>query len=113
MPLRLDALHRAAACCLTLGMMLALGCTDSHPGARNGQTHWLRECKGSAECGTLLCVCGVCSAECDNGESCAAAVGEAAACKAAATASKRGQCPTAVAEKKICVAECSEDAECT
>ena len=62
MRLRLDALRRAAACCLTFGM-LVLGCTDSHPGGRNGQTHWLRECKGSAECGTLLCVCGVCSAD--------------------------------------------------
>jgi hypothetical protein len=52
------------------GLLLAaiglLGCNTTRGGGgeNDGQSHWLRACQSSAECGDAQCVCGLCSRGC-------------------------------------------------
>ncbi len=51
--------------------------------ASNGtdsNTHWLKDCDEDSDCGSLSCICGVCSAACESDAACAA-FGSEAACE--------------------------------
>ncbi len=58
----------AAAC-----LLLFTACAkDSTIDARtSGESHWLEVCASDDECGDGLCVCGVCTIECDADDACA------------------------------------------
>jgi hypothetical protein len=48
-------------------------------GGTDSNTHWLRKCSADSDCGTLSCLCGVCTRPCNETASCAD-LGETAVC---------------------------------
>jgi hypothetical protein len=108
---RILEMSRVAAWCL--GMVLVFGCSDAHTEASNGQTHWLRECNDDSDCGNLSCICGLCSATCEHGDTCKKAVGQTTSCVAAGKLAPANQCSTRTANTRVCAAECEHDADCT
>jgi hypothetical protein len=88
------------ALCLSV---LACGKTLSNTGT-DSATHWLKRCSSDAECGSLECLCGVCTKTCTEAASCPNAA--LALCEAAPAAS----CGSA---ELVCSAECQTDADCS
>src|SRR5690606_27252456 len=77
---------------LSLGVVAATGCGQvAEDDAVGGETHWLRQCAESSECGTLDCLCGVCTAACTDDSACGA-LGSGARCVARGAASFPGEC---------------------
>lgn len=72
----------------------------------DSSTHWLRWCDCNTDCGSLQCECGVCTKACDDEEACRNA-GLSGACQKSAGR----ECDDAHATK-VCVLECSTDADC-
>ncbi len=76
---------------LLLGAMaVATSCGGrAHVDGTDSNTHWLRECERDEQCGTLSCICGICSSECDERRSCSA-FGADARCEVPAGCDARG-----------------------
>lgn len=55
---------------LFLLAIAAAGCAKSEDPPKNGQSHWLEECRSDAECGELSCVCGLCTERCTSDSAC-------------------------------------------
>jgi hypothetical protein len=98
------------------GLLLACAallssCENADPGA-GSNTNWLRSCDKDADCGELSCLCGVCTAPCD--DSCPELPG--AVCAAPASASVRALCggdaAAPVAASGMCLPACGKDTEC-
>ncbi len=70
----------------------------------NSQTHWLRSCVADEQCGSLECLCGVCTMSCTANSTCGQ-FGDAASC---AEASGFEACAETSAAK-ICLPGCDED----
>ena len=66
----------------------ALACTKS---GTDSTTHWLENCSSDADCGGLVCVCGVCTQRCDRDEDCSA-LNRSAECGSARTACAERTC---------------------
>lgn len=69
------------ACALLGGGLLQLGCggrTQTSQGP-DTSTHWLSSCEEDDDCGSLSCVCGVCTRKCDDTVACSG-LGESAVC---------------------------------
>ena len=57
---------------------LAIGCEpDNHPMVIDSQTNWLSICAIDSQCGSLHCVCGVCTNPCDSDRDCGGLKGTA------------------------------------
>lgn len=93
-----------------LGCLLAFGvaCSDSHPQeATDSETHFLEYC-GEGECGEgLSCICGVCTASCEQDAACAGLPGDAQCVESGEEACG------ADAPVSVCDASCDEDADCS
>ena len=50
-------------------LLLCVACSSTDMSSQS-QTHWLRACKGDAECGSFSCACGVCVEPCGSGGRC-------------------------------------------
>ena len=55
---------------LALGVFLLAGCTSPGDRQTGGETHWLMACTGSADCGGLSCIVGVCTTACSTDDDC-------------------------------------------
>jgi hypothetical protein len=91
---------------LALGMLLAFAsCSRTHSEAGgDSSTHWLRSCKSDDQCGSLACVCGVCSEGCKDDGQCAQFGGKAVCLT--------GNSDACGPSKLFCDAECSRDEDC-
>jgi hypothetical protein len=75
---------------LAVGTIVIAGCAKARSeGGTDGVTHWLAECESSAECGELECLCGMCTAACEDSAGCAM-LGASAACMPPTEASCSG-----------------------
>jgi hypothetical protein len=88
----------AAVFAYSCGGATAKDGTDSH-------THWLSECQSDAECGSLRCLCGICSRPCSAASECSDLAGRAS-CEALSGC--RAAEPAVVA----CELGCSGDTDC-
>jgi glucuronoarabinoxylan endo-1,4-beta-xylanase len=57
------------------GTALSVGCQPDAGPSSDSQTNWLVTCQGDSECGTLSCVCGVCTLPCSADDACGDAPG--------------------------------------
>lgn len=90
-------------------LRLALACNTADPGA-GSNTNWLRPCDEDAECGSeLSCLCGVCSAPCEDECGLADAV-----CARPGSAGLEQLCGDAevAPEAGLCLPACAGDSEC-
>jgi hypothetical protein len=88
------------------GVVIAPGCgaTDTQNGGTDSNTHWLEPCERDSECDEgLSCVCGVCTASCDDDDACSELDG--ASCALANTCA-------GPREETSCVVGCSNDRAC-
>lgn len=77
---------------LSLGGVAATGCGQvAEDDALGGETHWLRTCVENSDCGPLECLCGVCTAVCDDESTCGA-ISSGARCVARGEPSFPGEC---------------------
>jgi hypothetical protein len=96
----------ATACGLLLALclsMLACGKALSNTGT-DSATHWLQRCTSDAECGSLECLCGVCTTACNEPASCPNST--IARCEPA----REAGCSSA---EPVCSAECQTDSDCS
>ena len=62
----------AFAVCFWGALALVTSCGGhSTADGTDSNTHWLRDCDSDSDCGSLSCVCGVCTAPCSDGSDCA------------------------------------------
>lgn len=107
--------ERAARAYLTgaVGLLLSawlliFGCQSASQEPTGGETHFLRRCTAAESCGDeLACLCGVCTAPCDEPSICSALAG--AEC---ISASAEQGCTESPAQGH-CDVHCSSDADCT
>jgi hypothetical protein len=88
------------------GVVIAPGCgaTDTQNGGTDSNTHWLEPCERDSQCDEgLSCVCGVCTAPCEDDDACSALDG--ASCALANTCA-------GPREETSCVVGCSNDRDC-
>jgi hypothetical protein len=88
------------------GVVIAPGCgvTDTDNGGTDSNTHWLEPCERDSQCDEgLSCVCGVCTASCEDDDACSELDG--ASCALANTC-------TGPREETSCVVGCSNDLAC-
>jgi O-glycosyl hydrolase len=101
---------RLATCLLLAGWLG--GCEPPEPGPQgDSHTNWLRSCESDTECGTLQCLCGVCTAPCSTDDACSAAPGSSclAAADPGAIATCAGKRPPAPG---MCLPVCSAEGGC-
>jgi hypothetical protein len=91
--------------------LLVAGCAESRAASVDGQSHWLRSCQSSAECGDLECICGVCTTACASDDACHGAWNDAV-CSSAALLPQPESCERSAASISVCVAGCKTDADC-
>jgi hypothetical protein len=87
------------------GAGLLTACGDVYEGGgTDSNTHWLEPCERDADCGDLVCLCGQCTQPCENDGACgdlpSASCAQSNAC-------------TGASEPATCVAECTQDADCS
>jgi O-glycosyl hydrolase len=90
---------------------IAIGCEpEPDPQTTDSQTNWLQVCQIDAQCGSLRCVCGVCTTPCRAESDCAGLKGTA--CVAADDAGAIAQCSgERMPGTGLCLPGCS-DARC-
>ena len=94
-------LFAAVAACLAL----AVACGGETGSSHGGETHWLRPCTESSECGgDLGCSCGVCTRPCEASAECGS-LGSDAACSEASATEYASACSSAELAQSFCVAE--------
>jgi len=76
----------------------------SSPQGTDSQTNWLQSCEIDAQCGSLECVCGVCTRRCAEDATCADLQG--AACIATAEAGAIAQCGGSAPSTGLCLPRC-------
>jgi glucuronoarabinoxylan endo-1,4-beta-xylanase len=84
-------------------------CGPSNPSSgpkTGGQTNWLVACDSSGECGGFECLCGVCSAPCENDAACAELPG--AACVGATDEGSIALCGGQVPPSGLCLPRCAQ-----
>jgi hypothetical protein len=92
-------------------MLSSAGCARTNSPQNDSQTHWLRECSSDRDCGSLSCICGVCSRLCDDDSSCATA-GKTAFCGQASQLKSASTCRPKSKPPALCLIGCGKDAEC-
>ncbi len=68
----------------------------------DGQTHWLATCKSKADCGSLDCICGICSSACAADDTCTT-LNKDAVCRSAKTLSTASKCTASAKQSSVCV----------
>jgi hypothetical protein len=92
---------------LGLVLPLLLACTKTSDPSPGSQTHFLDTCDGNCPSG-LVCLCGVCTLECDDGDDAMCAErAESATCSAAS-----GSEQACAGAERVCDVECASDREC-
>jgi glucuronoarabinoxylan endo-1,4-beta-xylanase len=92
-----------------LGLLVSLlaGACSPTPGPQGGsQTNWLVRCESSLECGSLECVCGVCTATCTGDADCDGL--GSASCLSANDAGAVALCAGQAAPASLCLPRCDE-----
>jgi hypothetical protein len=77
----------------------------------NGQTHWLKRCEASEECGELSCLCGVCAIPCKSNAECNDHL-DGAQCSPATAEANLELCGNVTAQT-MCLKQCSEKDGCS
>jgi hypothetical protein len=90
--------------------ILACSETDETPDL-SGETHWLKACDGSDECGKLQCLCGYCVAECASDGACNVE-GRDTGCNPVGSYVVNAICTGFEDEKDLCLEECTNDDDC-
>lgn len=86
-------------------LVAAAGCESASDDVTGGETHFLRRCVPSeGACGSLSCICGVCTVPCESQPSCASF--PAAQC----ALSNSGSC--AAEAEMVCRVACARDSDC-
>lgn len=105
-------------CVFVLGALWGCNKTPVEPsrpviGETGSETHWLESCDADAECGEdNACICGICTAPCDE-NSCVAVAGGGAVCVGVDEAAAEALCGALPAEANgICAWGCEDDTEC-
>lgn len=96
---------RAASLALALTVVAACNPAENTP-QTGSQTNWLRACDSSAECGDLECLCGTCTASCEDEAACAELPG--ASCIAASDEGSIALCGGQAAASSLCLPRCDE-----
>jgi hypothetical protein len=88
-----------------LALCLLAACGQTTTGG-DSQTNWLSECTESAECGSLVCVCGHCVEPCPSG----ACTTSGTTCQAMTSPAAQALCGAPAAA--VCLAECDASRAC-
>lgn len=91
---------------MAMGLALLAGCTETNEPRVDSSTHWLSACVDDGDCGSLACVCGVCTEVCDGDAVCGDIV-DGAVCAGAST---WGTCEVATAG--VCSDACASASDC-
>ncbi|MFH1267084.1 MAG: DUF1566 domain-containing protein, partial [Planctomycetota bacterium] len=87
-------------------------CSSTHEKPNlSGETHWLKACDGSDECGKLECICGYCVARCASNGACNVE-GRDTACNPVGSNVVNAICTGFEDEKDLCLEECTNDDDC-
>ncbi|MBN1653982.1 MAG: hypothetical protein JXA30_09415 [Deltaproteobacteria bacterium] len=92
-------------------LLLEIACARTNEEPHDGQTHWLKSCEGSGDCGDLECVCGFCVQTCDKQNPCAVE-GMTTDCKAIDSEAVEALCQAEEPQKRVCLQPCSKDSQC-
>lgn len=100
---------------LTFAFATVAGCGPDEREGGDSETNWLKSCVSDNECGSLRCVCNVCSRSCvvdadcgHDGVSCVNSSSVAACVSPADGQSGRG-----AGNPGVCLPQCVEDAQCS
>jgi hypothetical protein len=101
---------------LLAGAALLLACAESNHDGGDTQTNWLKACSADSECGSLACLCGICSRPCTAESDCVdgpAGVGcqpsdSEAALAACGSAPSAGMCLEPLAQEPSALDFCAE-----
>lgn len=85
----------------------ALSCGTARSGT-DGVTHFLKLCSESSECGSLGCVCGVCTETCNSSSVCQE-FHDQASCQFGSAVCRSGPAP---AVRGVCTLSCDNNTEC-
>lgn len=69
-----------------LSCLALASCGQTDAGGSDSNTHWLKTCESDDDCGSLDCLCGVCSRSCEETSDCRG-LGSSAVCEASADCS--------------------------
>lgn len=97
---------RTASLALALVLVIAACSPTENTPQTGSQTNWLRVCDSSADCGALECLCGTCTASCEDEAACAELPG--ASCIAASDEGSIALCGGRAAESSLCLPRCAE-----
>src|SRR5688500_17511769 len=99
-------MHRLLVHILFGALALGGACATEPESGAEGQAPWLERCEDSRECGTLECICGVCTRACTVADSCPAQAGEAVACALVEHALDAARCDGEPAGQRACLPAC-------
>lgn len=92
---------------LLLGSALVVtpSCGGTTKAGTDSNTHWLRSCANDDDCGSLECLCGVCTRGCNSASECIG-LGAPAVCEPLSSCTGTGH------TSSVCTAECSGKSDC-
>ncbi len=91
--------------------LFPLGCeTSTGEPSTGSESHFLKSCESDEDCGTLSCLCSVCSRACDDAVSCTG-LAAAAECVANSTRPPASACPSP--PEAMCDLRCETSADCS
>jgi glucuronoarabinoxylan endo-1,4-beta-xylanase len=90
---------------LVVAVTLAVACSPAKNGPQTGsQTNWLRLCDAADDCGGLECLCGTCTASCDDTAACGDLAG--AVCVASSHEGSIALCGSPANAQSLCLPQC-------
>src|SRR5438552_4177029 len=110
MTTRIRSLIRLSVAAALAGSSFSAGCADAQDSSGNSNTNWLRLCKTNQDCGTLSCLCGVCTRTCAT-ETCRA-LDPLAICVTPTPSVATAKCESDFPTGGVCTTECTTDGGC-
>lgn len=103
-PARKRVPNQMVGAVVATALFILLSCATQASSGTDSSTHWLSPCRSNGDCGSLDCVCGVCTKRCANTTGCLD-LSKVAVC-AASEASGCGE------PSNVCVASCAKTSDC-